>query len=245
MWRILCLGTALLALTTGVAAEAADAQSRFQAYGLGRLPCKRFVEICESKKDECKLTGTWLEGYLSGFNALNQDTFDILPWQPPELLAEFTFNVCKQNPEAPRARGRQRADPHACWCRSAIKAAAERVKIGEGDQAVASLPGDRARAAGAPGRGRLSSKGKADGAFGPGTEARGRGVPEGGRPARHRHARPADHAGACSTAARSSRARPSPGRAASRRRRPPPRRHRRPAGQPPAKLDLNLVPTPQ
>ena len=53
MWRTIWLGAAL-ALATTATAEAADAQSRFQAYGLGRLSCKRFVEMCEGKKEECK-----------------------------------------------------------------------------------------------------------------------------------------------------------------------------------------------
>jgi len=231
MWRNLCLGMALT-LIIPTLAEAADASSRFQAYGLGRLACKRFTELCESKKDECKLTTTWLEGYLSGFNALNADTFDLLPWQPPELLAEFTFNVCKQNPDAPVLEVvneliRKLLVPQR------VKAAAERVKIGDGDgtvylyrETVRSMQERLAEA------GHL--KGKADGAYGPGTSAavtsfqKAAGLKETGLPDQRTlmalfygvPGRPAQAARPAAPAAQSAPA----------------------AGQPPAKLDLNLIP---
>ena len=109
MWRILSLGTSLL-LGTASLAEAADAQSRFQAYGLGRVSCKTFTDLCEAKKEECKLTGTWLEGYLSGYNALSKDTFDILPWQPPEALASSPSTSASRTPRPPCSRS------STSWC---------------------------------------------------------------------------------------------------------------------------------
>ena len=81
---------------------------------------------------------TWFEGYLTGFNALYADTYDVLPWQPPALLADFTFNVCGQNPDAPmlevanalirelldaqphQGRGRPYPDRRGRRCRSAL-----------------------------------------------------------------------------------------------------------------------------
>ena len=235
MWRTLCLGMALT-LTIPAVAEAADASSRFQAYGLGRLSCKRFTELCESKKDECKLTGPWLEGYLSGFNALNADTFDLLPWQPPELLAEFTFNVCKQNPEVPVLEVvneliRKLLVPQR------LKTAAERVKIGDGDGAVY-LYRDTVRAL----QERLAEaghlKGKADGAFGPGTSAavtsfqKSAGLKETGLP--DERTLVALFYGAPGRPAQA--ARPAPPPAA-------PAAQAAPTAQtPPAKLDLNLIP---
>lgn len=168
MRRSLFLGAALLFVTAGVA-EAADAQSRFQAYGLGRVPCKRFVELCEAKKEECKLTGTWMEGYFSAFNALSKDTFDILPWQQPELIAQFTYNVCKQNPDVPVLEVvneliRKLLVPNR------VEVAADRVKIGDGDQAVM-LYRDTVRDIQQQLDKAGHLDGKADGAFGPGTKA--------------------------------------------------------------------------
>jgi peptidoglycan hydrolase-like protein with peptidoglycan-binding domain len=167
MWRTVWLGAAL-ALATTATAEAADAQSRFQAYGLGRLSCKRFVEMCEGKKEECKLTGTWLQGYLTGFNALNQDTFDLLPWQPSELVAEFSFNVCKQNPDAAFLQVVNEVVREVLYPQR-ITSASERTKIGEGENATY-LYRDTVR--------RLQQRlvetghltGGVDGSFGPGTQ---------------------------------------------------------------------------
>ena len=99
MRLIIHLGTAL-AILTSVAAEAADSQSRFQPYGLGRAPCKRFTEICEAKQEDCKQTGPWIDGYVTAYNSLDKGTFDMFAWQTPELFAQMVFNVCKQHPEA-------------------------------------------------------------------------------------------------------------------------------------------------
>ena len=169
MRRVLFLGAALL-LSAATVAEAADSKERFQPYGLGRLTCKRFIEACDAKKDECQVVApTWFEGYLTGFNALYPDTYDILPWQPPGLLAEFTLNVCRQNPEVLVLQVandliRQILIPDR------IKAAAERQRIGEGNAAVA-LFRDTVRQM----QQRLVDagflKGGVDGSFGPGTKS--------------------------------------------------------------------------
>ena len=236
MWRILSLGTSLL-LGTASLAEAADAQSRFQAYGLGRVSCKTFTDLCEAKKEECKLTGTWLEGYLSGFNALSKDTFDILPWQPPEALAEFTFNVCKQNPKAPMLEVVNEL-VRTLLVPNRVKAAADRVSIGDGKQSVA-LYRETVRAM----QERLIElgflKGKADGAFGPGTEAavetfqkaaslNPTGIPDPRTMLGIFYGRPRDEGSAQAQSRRQPAAAPAAPAATA------------PAEQPPAKLDLNL-----
>ena len=50
------------------------------------------IEICQTKKEDCQLAvPTWFEGYLTGFNALYADTYDILPWQPAALIADYRY----------------------------------------------------------------------------------------------------------------------------------------------------------
>jgi hypothetical protein len=153
---------------TGVSAEAADSQGRFAAHGLGRVPCKSFVEMCEKGADECKLTGTWVAGYLSAFNALNKDTFDILPWQQPELVAEGAFNLCRRNPDA--ALVQTVNEVVKILYPQRVAAATERVQIGEG-KGAAYLYRDTVKDV----QERLIAtghlKGKADGAFGPGSKS--------------------------------------------------------------------------
>lgn len=225
---------------------AADAKDRFQAHGLGRLTCKRVIDVCEAKKEECQLVvPTWFEGYLTGFNALYSDTYDILPWQPAGLIADFTLKVCAQNPDAPilevaNAVIRDLLIPNR------IKAQAERTRIGDGDGAIA-LYRETVRAT----QQRLVDlgflKGGVDGAFGPGTRSaveafqkaaglQATGTPDvrtlmalfysgpqqqgGGTP------RPQSSAPAPAAASQPSGGASGPA-----------------AGQPPAKLDLNLAPT--
>jgi hypothetical protein len=166
MSRILWLGAALALVS--VSAQAADSQGRYAAHGLGRTSCKRFVEVCEKGSDECKLTGTWVAGYLTAFNALNKDTFDILPWQQPELVAEGAFNLCKRNPDA--ALVQAVTEVVRVLYPQRVEGAAERVPIGEGKEAVY-LYKDTVRDVQAALIKTGHLKGKADGAFGPGTRS--------------------------------------------------------------------------
>jgi hypothetical protein len=172
MTRTLWLGAALglgaaLALAS-LPARAADSEARYAAHGLGRLQCSRFVELCEKGAEECKLTSTWITGYLTAFNALNEDTFDILPWQAPELVAEGAFNLCRRNPDAALVEAVTQLVRVLHPQR--IEAAADRVRIGEGKGAAflyrATVRELQQRLIDA---GHL--KGSADGAFGPGTKA--------------------------------------------------------------------------
>lgn len=168
MWRTLRASCAVLALTAS-AAQAGDAQQRYNPHGLGRLQCGRFVELCEKSSVDCKLTGTWIDGYISALNALNPETFDLLAWQDSSVVAEFAFNICKRNEKAVLIEAinevvRQALVP------GRIKSAAERVRIGEGSNA-AFLYKDSIRAM----QQRLVDaghlKGGVDGSFGPGTKS--------------------------------------------------------------------------
>jgi Putative peptidoglycan binding domain len=235
MRRVLFLGTAL-ALFGATMAEAADSKERFQAYGLGRLTCKRFVEACDAKKDDCQVVApTWFEGYLTGFNALFDDTYDILPWQPPGILAEFTLNVCRQNPDALVL---QVANDliRQVFIPDRIKTASDRVRIGEGKDAVAFYR-ETIRSL----QQRLVDmgflKGGVDGSFGPGTKAgveafqKANGLPATGIPDMRTmlaafYGRPQAVSGNPPQAQREPAAQAPAAQA--------------PAGQPPAKLDLNL-----
>ncbi|MFO1074608.1 MAG: hypothetical protein U1E17_18355 [Geminicoccaceae bacterium] len=69
----------------------------YAAHGIGHRPASASSRC--ARADECKLTATYVSGYVTAFSALNKDTFDILPWQRPELVAEGAFNLCKRNPK--------------------------------------------------------------------------------------------------------------------------------------------------
>jgi hypothetical protein len=229
------------------AALGADAKDHFQAHGLGRLTCKRALEACDAKKEDCQLVvPTWFEGYLTGFNALYQDTYDILSWQPPGLLADFTLKVCAKNPDKPmlevaNALIRDLLIPNR------IKAQEDRMRIGDGQNAMA-LYRESIRDM----QQRLVDlgflKGGVDGAFGPGTSAaveafqKAAGLPSTGDPDVRTlialfYSAPQQGGGAARPSAQSGA--PAAASDASGATTPAP------AGQPPTKLDLNLAPAPQ
>ena len=243
MRRAVLLGVSLI-LGLAQAAQAADGKDRFQAHGIGRLTCKRVIDACNSKKEDCQLVvPTWFEGYLTGFNALYADTYDILPWQPAGLIADFTLKVCAQNPEAPMLEVansliRDLLIPNR------IKAQTERTKVGDGPDAMA-LYRDTVRSM----QQRLVDlgflKGGVDGAFGPGTSSavqafqksaglQATGTPDVRTLVALYYGGPQQSGGATKPRAQPAAPAATPeasGGAAA------------PAAQPPAKLDLNLAPS--
>lgn len=168
MRSIIRLGAAL-AIVGSAAAEAADSQNRFQPYGLGRASCQRFIELCEGKKEECKQTGPWLDGYVTAFNTLDKGTFDIFQWQSPELFAQLVFNVCKQHPDAAVVQVVNEMI-RVVIAPNRVTTASDRVKIGDGNDALFFYrDGIKAIQTRLAELGLL--KGAADGMFGPGTQS--------------------------------------------------------------------------
>lgn len=244
MWRTLWASGAALALL-GSAAQAADGQGRYNPHGVGRLPCQRFAEQCQKAPADCaKLTGAWIDGYISALNAQGEDTFDLYSWQDSILVAELVFSICRREPQLPVIDAvnevvRQALIP------GRIKTASERVRIGEGENAVL-LYKESVRAL----QQRLVEtghlRGGVDGVFGPGTKAavesfqRSAGLEPTGIPDQLTlgtlfYGRPRPQAGAAGQAPAQTPARP---RAA---------QESRPAAPAPggAPLDLNLVPRTQ
>lgn len=168
MRSIIRLGAAL-AIVGSAAAEAADSQNRFQPYGLGRASCQRFIELCEGKKEECKQTGPWLDGYVTAYNTLDKGTFDIFQWQSPELFAQLVFNVCKQHPDAAVVQVVNEMI-RVVIAPNRVTTASDRVKIGDGNDALFFYrDGIKAIQTRLAELGLL--KGAADGMFGPGTQS--------------------------------------------------------------------------
>lgn len=168
MWRILAAGSAALMLWSE-AAQAVDAQQRYNPHGLGRMTCKRFVEVCEKGDVNCKLSSTYIDGYITAFNALNPETFDLLSWQDSGVVAEFAFNICKQHPDAVLIEALNEI-VRRVLAPGRIRTAAEPVRVGEGKDSVL-LYRDSIREM----QQRLVDtghlKGGVDGSFGPGTKA--------------------------------------------------------------------------
>lgn len=80
--------------------HAADEDGSFAVKGAGRLTCEQYLKIREAKSRDYYITGGWVEGYVSGINALQKNTYDATPWQTTELVLQLLVRACEKNKEA-------------------------------------------------------------------------------------------------------------------------------------------------
>lgn len=78
---------------------AADKDKNFAVKGLAAASCSTFVAERDKKSPIYKEALSWLTGYISAYNYLTPDTYDVAPWQSAELLSLILAEHCKQNPE--------------------------------------------------------------------------------------------------------------------------------------------------
>lgn len=78
--------------------NAKDPQGSFAVKGVGTFSCEQF--ITDTGSDQAKLTlyAGYLTGYISAYNELKSQTFDVLPWQQIDTVMLLLFQQCKQNP---------------------------------------------------------------------------------------------------------------------------------------------------
>lgn len=80
-------------------ALAADEDGEFAVRGAGIADCSRYLEAREARSQQYFQFGGWMNGYLTGLNRLEEDTFDLVPWQNSDVLASALANYCSQNPD--------------------------------------------------------------------------------------------------------------------------------------------------
>lgn len=99
MIRTFVSGAILLTLTLVGSAQAADSAGKFAVKGAGITRCNQYLKQVDEKKPEFYAYAGWIEGYLSGVNAYQKETFDIAPWQNTKLLALMLAAHCRKNPD--------------------------------------------------------------------------------------------------------------------------------------------------
>lgn len=92
-------GASLIALVLSGSTLAADSAGKFAVKGAGITRCSHYVTQVDEKKSEFYVYAGWIEGYLSGVNGYQKDTFDIAPWQNTKLLALMLAAHCRENPQ--------------------------------------------------------------------------------------------------------------------------------------------------
>ena len=82
-------------------APAADGQGRFAGHGWAAGRCEALVSAVEDEDSiDRPLFVGWIGGYLTGANVYQDDTFDLAPLAPPEVVANIVLQQCRRNPEA-------------------------------------------------------------------------------------------------------------------------------------------------
>lgn len=83
------------------AASAADRNGEFYSRGVGARPCQQYLEDATGQTEIFPFYRSWLNGYLTAYNAQAADTFDIAPNATVEGLAETMARICQENPDRP------------------------------------------------------------------------------------------------------------------------------------------------
>ncbi len=89
----------LLLLFFPTRVESADRDGAFALKGIARLNCAQYVENRKQKTSRYFQFGGWIEGYITAYNQLTPETFDLLSFETTELLALMIAQHCAQNPE--------------------------------------------------------------------------------------------------------------------------------------------------
>jgi hypothetical protein len=89
----------MLLACAAVAAQAADEEGRFAADGVGNRTCQQFLDAIEDDERLTVAFASWTEGFMTATNALNDDTFDLTPWQTVEVIMLKMQVFCRNNPD--------------------------------------------------------------------------------------------------------------------------------------------------
>ena len=92
----LSLFLAVTVLSAGTAG-AADRNGEFYSRGVGARTCQQYLDDGTQQTAIFPLYRSWLNGYLTAYNAQAADTYDIAPASTVEGLAETMARICREN----------------------------------------------------------------------------------------------------------------------------------------------------
>ena len=89
-----------LALTASASVFAKDSNGSFAIKGIGTFPCTSFIQAASKDAPELQQYAGYLAGYVSAYNEIHSDTFDLLPWQQLDTVMLLVLQRCQQTPDA-------------------------------------------------------------------------------------------------------------------------------------------------
>jgi hypothetical protein len=98
--RAVSLVLAMIVLSAN-AASAADRNGEFYSRGVGARTCQQYLADATGQTEIFPFYRSWLNGYMTAYNAQAADTYDIAPNATVEGLAETMARICQENPDRP------------------------------------------------------------------------------------------------------------------------------------------------
>ena len=80
---------------------AVDRNGEFYSRGLGVASCQIYLDHKVGKTKRYLYYRSWLNGYLTAYNQLSDDTYDVAPGISIERLAEEMAQICAANRDRP------------------------------------------------------------------------------------------------------------------------------------------------
>ena len=112
-----------------------DDEGNFAVKSVGMAKCSQFVEEKAKDAEGHSLFLGWMDGYISGANQFNSQTYDLIPWGNSLFLGALLESHCKQNPDEYFYVAVNRLAGN--WLPLRIKQQSPVVEAGEGEQHVA------------------------------------------------------------------------------------------------------------
>ncbi len=89
----------LITLSFPLNTWAADKDKNFAVKGLAAASCATFVEERKKLSQSYGEAMAWLTGFISAYNYLTPDTYDVAAWQGTEVLSSLLASHCMKHPE--------------------------------------------------------------------------------------------------------------------------------------------------
>jgi hypothetical protein len=94
-----CALSLVILLVMSATVNGEDSRGMFSVKGVGTANCAHYLDARREKGKEFLLYAGYLGGYVTAYNKLSSETFDILPWQNIDTLLGLLANYCTQQPD--------------------------------------------------------------------------------------------------------------------------------------------------
>lgn len=87
-----------ISIFTSKYALAADDKGQHGVRGAGLVSCAVYEKERNLKSQVYLILASWMDGYITGTNQWADDTYDVMPFQTTEFIANIISYHCKKNP---------------------------------------------------------------------------------------------------------------------------------------------------